>query len=253
MKQLIIFALCLGITSGAFAQTNTGGELFSSVRTDDSADAATGMTLDEMLAAAKDTPDAGLYYNIGITYLEQSEVGRGVLYLRRANLIAPRDKDIREALTVVRESLGLPDYLFQTSPLARFFLFPFTVLPLGLMGVLFAVVFILGSVMLSLALARLVKDREGSRKAGVILMVVGAVFLFAAGIRYRVVFSDTQAVAIADTLLMDAPSADASSGERLTKGSECRITDSAAGFFKIDAVDGSTGWVAQDDIDRIWP
>ena len=63
--------------------------------------------------------DSAVYFNLGQTYLRLDDLGRALLNFRRAQMIAPRDTDLSEALAHIRaqrteiqgDEMALPDSL----------------------------------------------------------------------------------------------------------------------------------------------
>ena len=55
--------------------------------------------------AERGTANATLNYNLGTAYLQSGDLGSAILYLRRAQSLAPRDTDIESHLALARSQL----------------------------------------------------------------------------------------------------------------------------------------------------
>lgn len=68
----------------------------------------------------KDVESASLYYNLGNAYFESGDLGRAVLYFRRAQRLAPADEDLVHNLEFVREFSRIQMEGVQLNPINRF-------------------------------------------------------------------------------------------------------------------------------------
>ncbi len=63
--------------------------------------------------------DKDLDYNLGNAYYKTDDLGRAVLFYERAHRLAPRDKDIRQNLNLVREQLRDKQFVHEQSRFVR--------------------------------------------------------------------------------------------------------------------------------------
>lgn len=250
MRRNILFTsivFCLSLASaGAYALTN-----FTN------ADGARQLT--DMLRTAAGQLDDKLFYNIGVLYYGAGDKGRAAIYLKRAYLLNPYDKMNRDALFLARSDLEIPEEFYQSSPLAKIFLFPFTTLTVNATAVFGLVLFVLGAAWFSILLSGLAAKLSLGDKLRTALFVTAIVFaslgvmeMTAAGVRYHNLFDKSQAVVLNDTALYKEPRADADKLADLQAGLECRVRDYEGGYYLVETVDTRKGWVSENDVEMLW-
>ena len=208
----------------------------------------------ELEETALTIKNEAVYFNLGIEYLNRNDIGHAVLNLKRAHLLNPYDSEIASALSAARESIGIPAYFFEASPLERVIQFPLTVFALPAMAAIGIVLFAAGSAGLSLGLARIVEMLRARvwRIVSIVLMALGAVYLAGAYVRYGAMFDPAMGVAVYSGTVADRPDATALEKKDIAAGIECRIENEIDGYYFITTIDGKEGWTALTNIARVW-
>lgn len=196
-------------------------------------------------------PDnASAHYNLGNALLRNGELGRAIASYRRARARAPRDEDIRANLqfarTSARDALEVPD----AGPVVRtlaFWHFSFSTVERTWLAVVGSVFFWLG-----LAVARVEKQRGGSR-AGLTVAAVAGLLLVATAGSLAVERWHGERVAVVLPAEVDAhaaPRAEAVVRFKLHAGSEVRLTGENPGWVLIELPDGERGWLEERFVER---
>lgn len=211
----------------------------------------------ELEDAARGRRDQRVYFNLGVLYARSGDAGHAVLNLRRAGLLDPSDREARQYLNTLRESIGIPSYLFELNPVEKVFSFPFTVLTLNAAAVFGLVLFAAGSVILSLSFLRVLPETprfpaRWPRAAGIALAALGFIYLGSALIRYRLVFNARSAVIVRDSGLLERPEGASVPVDEVPAGLECRVTGREAEYLLVRTADGREGWVRSDAVTRLW-
>jgi hypothetical protein len=211
-------------------------------------------TIAELEDAASKIRNENIYYNLGIEYLKQNDIGRAILNLKRAALLNPYDPDIQEALTSARETIGIPGYFFEATPLEGVLLFPFTVFNFTGMLIFGLSLFIIGSIVLSLVLSGIAgrMDKRWVRVTSIIAIITGVIYIAGLWIRYEYTFDSSSGVVLTGGVISDRPDNTAVEKKDLTPGIECRIGKELEGYYYITTIDGKEGWTAMTNIGRVW-
>jgi hypothetical protein len=217
--------------------------------------------------------DYRLFYNLGILYIKNNNPGKAIVNLKRANLLNPYDKQVYSVLTDSREKLGIPAYIFEGTFLEKAILFPFTMFHINATVAIGIIIFILGSIILSLVLSSIINkipflqntktNIKKIRRVAIILLIIGAVYITAGIIRHRFVFNIDMAVVVADNntsediVLFQTPETNAKPIDTTSVGMECQIEDEREGgaggaFLRINTIDGKVGWIDSKYIERLW-
>jgi len=199
--------------------------------------------------------NARLLYNIGNTYFLLGDLGRAVLYLRRAELLDPTDRNLRHNLRFVRSQRAdrlAPD---QVSTAARTVLFWHYLLPRPLKLYLFAGSFALACLLGSLSLMG-GAGRRWSRWlpaacGGAALLLLGSLLAGEAGAR-----------ALQDGVILvqevvarkgDGTAYQSSFVDPLHAGTEFRLLEARAGWYRIRLSDGRTAWIPAGSAEMVRP
>ncbi len=202
--------------------------------------------------------DSKIFYNLGITSLRSGDMGNAVLNLKKASVLDPGDSEIKEALNSARETLGIPLYLFELTPLEKIILFPFTLFSLNTGFFLGLILFILGSISISLYFSQieipfLKFNYKYIRIFSIIVIVIGIVYLFSSVIRYSFIFDNKSAVVTAQSPLNERPAPASIKITDIMQGMECTVKKEEEGFYLIDTIDGREGWSNKTNIAFLWP
>lgn len=198
--------------------------------------------------------DPDVFFDLGVVNYQNNKLGESILNFKRAYLLAPNDSEIREALFAVRESLGMPAFLYESSPLVKVFLFPFTVFNLNTMAWIGLIFTGLGMAGLGVLFISKSLDKDIQKKikiTTIIALAIGGVYLISSLIRYRVVFDMKQAVIMDDTDIYVTISQD-EIVDNVEEGMECVIIETNQDYAHIETVSGDQGWIKSDTIERVW-
>jgi len=186
-----------------------------------------------------------LLYNIGNTYFLLGDLGRAVLYLRRAELLDPADRNLRHNLRFVRSQR--PDRLApdQVSAALRALLFWHYLLPAPLKLHLFAVLFAAACLLGAWAL---LGQAGGSWRrwlpaalGGAALLLLGSLLAGEAarrGLRDGVILAQEVVARKGDGTAYQPSFVDP-----LHAGTEFRLLEERTGWYRIRLSDGRTAWV----------
>jgi tetratricopeptide (TPR) repeat protein len=199
--------------------------------------------------------NARLLYNIGNTYFLLGDLGRAVLYLRRAELLEPTDRNLRHNLRFVRSQRAdrlAPD---QISAAARTVLFWHYLLPRSLKLYLFAGMFALACLLGSRALLG-GAGRRWSRwlpaaAGGVALLLLGSLLAGEASARAL-----RDGVILAEEVVArkgDGTAYQSSFVDPLHAGTEFRLLEARAGWYRIRLSDGRTAWIPAGSAELVRP
>ena len=208
---------------------------------------------------AKTIQNEALYYNIGALYLEKGEIGKAVANLKRAYAMNSEDAQIREALTKARETVGVPAYLFDMTPLEKIFLFVFILFPLNVMAIIGIVFFVLGSAGLSAYFIGLWKEFFGKWRyirqfliGSAVLLAIGVIYISGSVVRFATVFNPNQGVIDGSGQLMEIPESDGQVIATEKPGMECRINREMGEYYLVSCIDGKEGWIRKEWVIRLW-
>lgn len=218
-------------------------------------------TLPEMEKEAFVSKDFRLFYNIGILYAESNQAGLSILNLKRASLLNPYDKDAQDSLNNLRNSIGIPSYLFDQSPLEKAMQLPFNMISINISVIVGIVFLFIGSIFLSIILSRLnlkiigpiiMNHRKIIRILSFIFILIGIIYLLSAIIRYQAVFNHKNAVVISPSELKDRPENNALTIINLPSGLECTVKEQSSGYYMVNTIDGHEGWIYRTNLSRVW-
>ncbi len=239
MKKIIILSLILFIGNIVFGQEQKTYEI------------------PQLEKLAKLFKDDRIYYNLGILYGDAGNKGLAILNLRRANLLNPYSKDIKNQLNAYRDSIGIPPYLMDLSPLEQAVLFPFLILNINWTGFIGLLFLLTGSCGLSVILGRftiilLENHQKQVMIFSLIFFILGIIFILSAIVRYNVTFDNKNAVLINDSILQERPEENSIKINDAAAGLECVIKKASSDYYLINTIDGHEGWINKTNLTRIW-
>lgn len=212
------------------------------------------LTIPDLEKASLQAKDPALFYDLGVLYANEGNTGKAILNFKKAKLLNPSDRDISENLNRLRQTIGIPPYFSEASPIEKAVLFPFNIFSLN-GGLLFGIVlFIIGSTGLSAVLSRLFHSRFSGkiRTFSIVAMIAGTVYITASFIRYQFTFDGKNAVLLSDCSLLERPDEQSSPLNEAPGGMECVVRDSNNGYVRINTLDGHEGWVVRTNVERLW-
>jgi tetratricopeptide (TPR) repeat protein len=203
--------------------------------------------LDRFLAVLQEggVRNSRLLYNIGNTYFLLGDLGRAVLYLRRAELLDPADRNLQHNLEFVRSQRADSLAPNQVSAAARTALFWHYLLPLPLKMYLFAAFFAAACLLGAWVLLSGPGRRRGvwlPAAAGA-LAVLLLTSLLAGEARRRTL---RDGVILAEEVVArkgDGTAYQSSFVDPLHAGTEFRLLEVRAGWYRIRLSDGRTAWI----------
>lgn len=196
---------------------------------------------------------ADLYYNLGNAYYRTGQMGPAILNYERALRLKPTMSDAKENLALAQSHT-----VDRITVLPQFFLVRWidtlcTILsPSAWRIIVLVLVALIALSFIAFRLGSLVSVR----KAGLIVGVVMAIFLFLSVLLLlrstRQYNARSKAVVMSQSLTVkSSPEVQSIDKLILHEGTTVTISDSLAGWYKITIADGTTGWCSTDDIERI--
>ena len=247
--RLSILAIVLGASGIVSADPDPDSDFAKANQLFETGDYAAAQSAYESIVRAGNlSPD--LYFNLGTACHRAGESGAGVLWMRRALVLAPSMAEVRQSLAFLQTRLGYLE--FAESKPARLI----AALPSGFgawtvsLCVWFAAIAIAGGFF--------APGLRGSR-AG--LLVLG-VFLFLVAIaahyvsRYRetrLAVENFATVTAPDAQALTAPAPDAKKVIDLPPGSEVRLLQRSDKWTYVEIPGDLRGWVRSDLIESNWP
>lgn len=194
---------------------------------------------------------SALLYNLGMACLEQQQLGKAVLYLERALLIKPGDKDIKHNLRIIRTQY-LKDQLdiIPESFLLRWWKNAFQAASSQVWTIL-SLLFI-WLAMAGLSIWRIGKSRK-IRKwgffVGISLFLISVLFGNLAYSRYSFEYNNGRGVVmVLETPFHVAPDPESEEIMNLHAGTICKVVDELNSWYKIRLTDGQQGWMPKQSI-----
>lgn len=200
--------------------------------------------------------DGNLYYNIGNTLYRRGRLADAILSWRRAELLLPRDPDIRANLEKAREKTL--DAL-EPQPAAPAFLFWHR--SISVAEGRFLGSFLLGAGFLSFILDRLSSRRDPSGRAqgalrvgGLALCVLGLLLGLGASILSWIRASEPVTIVLVEEVKARSTlGVDGVELFLLHQGAELRVAESAAGSVLAVLPDGRRGWLPESTVGLLDP
>jgi hypothetical protein len=197
-----------------------------------------------------------LYYNIGNTYYRLGDIGRAILFYRRALLLTPGDPNLKHNLRYVRSLRTDLIPSRQDTAVVRTLFFWHYVLPPMLKLSLFIAAFwattLLGTHLL-LAPDRTKRWKRRSLAAGGLFALMMLVSTVTGEISLR---SLSDGVITAEEVIArkgDGIAYQRSFVDPLHQGTEFKLLEGRAGWYYIELTDGKTGWIPAPAAEMVLP
>ncbi len=194
---------------------------------------------------------AALLYNLGLACLEQGQLGKAVLYMERALLLKPNDRDIQHNLKLIKTQY-LEDQLdvIPKSFLVRWWENVYQRFSSSTWSIL-ALLF-MWPAMAGLSLWRIGKTRS-LRKwgffTGLALFFMSLLLSSLAYSRFTYEYHNGGAVIMAGAAEMRvAPDADSELLHELHQGTSLKVKDELSSWFKVRLSDGRIGWIEKEKV-----
>ncbi|GEM_PF-6979957 len=191
---------------------------------------------------------AELYYNLGTAYLMQDDIGRAVLYLRRAQLWAPWDKRIVHNLNVARQRVA-----YEHPPLSPFFLLRWWQAWANCFSsdvwAVWCILWAWGSVVFGWLWFR--KRHRWWARLAVFALFLVAISIALGVTRASLERNHPQVVVLQETTARKGASEDAPPVSTLASGVELQRIDRISDWLKVVLPDGREGWVWVGDVEFV--
>jgi tetratricopeptide (TPR) repeat protein len=203
---------------------------------------------------ARGVEDSALYYNLGNAYFQQGDMGRAVLNLERAAQLNPRDADIANNLTFVRQQTT---ELFAAEPEG----------PLALLSqitgwltvnetavLVLGIWFLLGFLLLARRQAENARMRNILQAGAILLLVL--LLLTGASLASREFLQQTlpAGVVVSPTVaISDGPGAEFATDIQLSGGMKVNVRDSQGDWLRLQAPQGAgEQWVPAAAVEPVY-
>jgi len=204
----------------------------------------------ESLAGRYSIQCMSLYYNLANAYYRTNDLGRAILFYRKAQKLAPRDKDVAANLRIAQAKAGVLNRRRQASPARRagrrllklFSLFEGVAASLTFRWLL--IIFVVLTVFFG-------RERRPLIRITIVLAVLFYLSLGATLCKAYVQKSFRQAVVLDEQPLRTRPVRDAPTAGVLKEGTLVGLERSENGWSKIAMDDGTIGWVRERHIGEI--
>ena len=194
-----------------------------------------------------------LYYNMGNAYYKNGEIGKAILFYKRAHKLAPADEDIRYNLDIAEAQTKdniekVPDFFLKRwsrSIAAIMDSNSWTYLSIA------AFVLMLTSVLVFL-LAQSIKARKSSFAVALLSLVIAVISLIYASSQRSYMLSHDKAVIMSESVsIKNEPNKSSTDQFVLHEGTTVHVTESLGQWCNITTADGNKGWIEQKRIEVI--
>jgi hypothetical protein len=217
--------------------------------------------------------DKDLYYNLANAYYKVDDLGRAVLFYERAHRLAPRDRDVRENLALVRSQLRDKQFVREQNRVTRTLVWPHNNLNARQMGALSSILYLL---LCLLSIVFVFRDSawvsgvyrwlslvSPGRLAGLgktkdLLAAIAVVFLLfvSTGISAytKVARERGRRVAVvleAEVPVYSGPTEETTLQFKVHEGTVLGVREERKGWVRIGLPGGLSGWVPASSIERV--
>ncbi len=195
--------------------------------------------------------NGGLLYDIGNAYFALGDIGRAILYYRRAELLIPTDGNLRHNLTYARSQRADNLPWSQPSEVVRVLLFWHYLIPPLPKLVAFIVAFAAACVAAALGILR------RARWKNIVAVSAAAVALLLGGsLAVNEVRLSTMRDGVVTTDEVVVRKGDGTAYERsfldpLHAGAEFSVREQRAGWLFVELPDGRTGWIPSEAAEMV--
>lgn len=217
--------------------------------------------------------DKDLYYNLANSHYKNDDFGRAVLFYERARRLAPRDRDVRDNLALVRAQLRDKQFVRDENRIVRAAAWLHNNLnarEMALLGSLFyllvcllGVVFVFRDSAVVSTAYRWLSYASPGRLAGLTktqdlllaLVVVSLLFLSTSFSAYRKTSQESgRRVAVVvepEAAVYSGPMEETTLQFKVHEGTVVRIRDQRNAWVRITLPGGLSGWVSASSVDRV--
>lgn len=184
-------------------------------------------------------------FNLGNAYYKLGDIPSAILSYERARKLKPGDEEVNQNLQLARlkitDKIEESPELFLVSWWKAFIFF----LPASVLAIWSIVFFITGFAILTFYLfASSVSLKKASFFAGIVVAVVGLLFLLMAGTQRHYFNSREQAIVFKGSVpVKSGPQANQKTLFVVHEGTKVNILDTSAGWAKVELPNGNSGWI----------
>jgi len=210
-------------------------------------------TIENLEFLSKQYNDYRIFYNLGQLYWQTNNIGRGLLNIKKAALLKPSDRNITRDLNELRIIAGISPVFFETTPIEKAVLFPFSIFDINTSYIFGLTFFIIGSILLTFAFLQIYVIRKRIQKIfAFFFLVIGLVYIVSSMVRYSILFNDKSAVVGNLSTLYENYTSDSMSIGEVKEGTECVVKKDEEKFLLIQTIDGKEGWINRTNIEYLW-
>lgn len=190
-----------------------------------------------------------VYFNLGNAYFKVGEIGKAVACYRRAQMLSPRDKDVKANLEIARSGISLEGQLsgYKASSASVALLLA----PAENIRVCHVLAYLVASIIVGAILVDRSKRRILLRMMlGLIICLIffGSLYFYQTSqIRHN-----RDGVVISSTPIMAGPGTAFEEVGRLSQGIEVKILSESGIWVEVKLAGGIIGWVPKESIERLW-
>ena len=198
--------------------------------------------------ASRGLSNATVFYNLGNAYFKKGMHGKAIVNYRRARFISPRDRDIAHNLDFAR-NYRVDKMSSASSPVIRLLAGVFQFLSLYEAQILTTILFVIGSVLVSLY----VVYRRSIIGYGVLAVGFVCILCFVSWQVWAAEMSSRPAVIISrEVRALSGPGEDYKEIVAIHDGAEVKVRDKRGDYLLIQLPGGIGGWVSVDAVEEIF-
>lgn len=252
MKNIILISIFLMLTSGIFANTQIDDVFEDAVASFELKDYS--KALDRFKSIENEgIISADLFYNIGNCYFRLNEVGRSILYFKKAlkvksNHEAAR-RNLKYSLTFTKDKQGSGS----EDVIKSFWEKAFEALSINLLALISIIIFSLIILLIVLMIIRY-HNREKTVPAfiTVVLTVFLVLFLVLSFLKWKEYHNEDEAVLLSSSAIgYSGPSEDFTRVFTIHEGMIFQVEREESGWCLIKLANGLGGWIETDTFERI--
>jgi len=192
----------------------------------------------------KDLESSELFYNLGNAYFNNKQIGKSILNYEKAILLAPNDKNIKNNLSIVRESVDtdiieIPDFL----PVRVWKSFCKNLSPLIwiIIQCLFGFLLVYGFYLWRL-------DPDARKKEKGFYLIMSALFFiifsfFAGQTSHKLLHEKDSGIIIENAILKSAPDNRSNDIQNLSEGVKVIIQEKIDDWYKVNLMNKEEGYI----------
>jgi len=190
-----------------------------------------------------------LYYNLGNAYFREGSLGYAILYYERAHILLPRDKEINENLSFVKNFRR--DKIEKGKPSFLIFILYNLLKKISLEETSIIVSIIFSITLICSILFILKKNLLFLKNLTISMLCILMVFSFLLSLKIKMVNRKIGVALIDKVDVKSAPSHDATLEFVIHEGTEFQILEPVKEWTKIRMDDGKTGWIQSNTSGKI--